>query len=60
MELLRHAGQGDHVGVGDDGVLSGAAVLGRVTSQVLGISIQLSVKVLEFLQSDASYNEITE
>ena len=60
MELLRHAGQGDHVGVGDDGELSGAAVLSSVASQVLGISVQLSVKVLEFLQCDASYNEITE
>ena len=38
MELLRHPRDGDHVGVGDDGVLRGAAVLGCVASQVLGIS----------------------
>ena len=38
VKPLSHSRDGDHVGVGYDGVEGGAAVLGRVSGQVLGIS----------------------
>ena len=38
VQLLRHAGDGDHVGVRDDGVGGGTALLGSVSRQVLRVS----------------------
>ena len=37
---MGHAGDGDHVAVGDHGVEAGAARLGGVPGQVLGISAE--------------------
>ena len=44
-EALGHAGDGDHVAVGDHGVEAGAARLGGVPGQILGISAEIKVAI---------------